>query len=191
MTTMAKSSIVLALCLALAMPVAARAETAPAAAPAQTGSEPQAGSSAGWLIGLASYDTLQTGLEAGLGWVAGAVVVSVGLVPGLGQWLDTPSSYTVLIPGAIGGLAGAAIGDAVAFGLTGFSPWAVEAEIIPSAPQVLIWAVSVSAFGKALAAGAIEGTSKLMDKYLRQPAQDRTQGDGLTLTHRVPATISM
>ena len=35
---------------------------------------------------------------------------------------------------------------------------------------MLIWAVSVSAFGKALATGAIEGTSKLMDKYYNQPA---------------------
>ena len=170
MTTMAKVSTVLALCVALTMPVAARAETVPAAPPPPTVAEPQTGSSAGWLIGLASYDALQTGLQAGFGWVAGAVVVSVGLVPGLGEWLDTPSSYAVLIPGAIGGLAGAAIGDAIAAGLTGFSPWAVEAEIIPTAPQVLIWAVSVGAFSKALAAGAIEGTSKLMDKYYNQPA---------------------
>lgn len=170
MTTMAAQSMGMALTLALAMPVGAWAETVPAAPPpAQTTSEPPSASSAGWLIGLASYDVIQTGAQSGLGWLAGAAVVSAGLVSGLRQWIDVPTSYATLVPGAIGGLAGAAVGDALASGLTGFSPWAAELELPPTAPQVLIWAVSVSMFGKALATGAIAGTSKLVDMYYNQP----------------------
>ena len=97
------------------------------------------------------YHTLQTGV-GGLWWVAGMAAGAASWLTGYNRTAEYPRSDWTLLPGAIGGLLGARVGDMVSANWLGYSPYAVgPAAATASAGEVLLWSGSVFYFSSLLA----------------------------------------
>ena len=152
------------LAVSLAAPVAAQAQGVTSLPPApalQRTSSLAAYNPTGWLIGLAAYHATQVGgLLSGLGWVGAATALSAGTISNMNR---NQHSYWDLLPAAVGGFAGVAVGDYFSSLVTGYSPYALGAAAIgPTAPQVLIWAFSISGLGEVFAGGAVGATKSAL-----------------------------